>query len=205
MSELLREQISAFVDDALPAAESELLLRRLQDDEALARTFACYHLIGASLRREPDASALAGRVRLALEHEDCVPKRRAVAWRRLASPAGGAAVAASVALLAIAGLQGLQDRRDPSGAQIVRSLEEPARPVEPESYTVAPRATPAAARELAGRAQLVQYAMRHGNYATMPNPGILNYRTVVGVGPRQRMDAAPVEAPPREYEEPQPQ
>lgn len=33
MTELLRQQISAFMDDELPAAEGEVLLRRLETDD----------------------------------------------------------------------------------------------------------------------------------------------------------------------------
>src|SRR5215510_6745272 len=101
MSELLREQMSAFVDDALPGEETTLLLRRLEEDEALTRTFACYQLIGASMRGEPDASALAGRVRTALHGEAAAPRRSAQAWRQMLKPAFGVATAASVAVAAI--------------------------------------------------------------------------------------------------------
>ena len=50
---------------------------------------------------------------------------------------------------------------------------------EPASYTVAPRTTEVPP-EVAGRARLVKYVMRHGNYANMPNSPVLNYRGVVG-------------------------
>jgi len=58
MSELLREQMSAFVDDALPSEETALLLRRLHEDAELTRAFACYHLIGAAMRQEPPGALL---------------------------------------------------------------------------------------------------------------------------------------------------
>ena len=57
MTELLREQMSAFLDDALSSEEAPLLLRRIHEDAELTRTYACYHLIGATLRNEPDGSA----------------------------------------------------------------------------------------------------------------------------------------------------
>src|SRR5262245_47992792 len=106
MSELLREQMSAFCDDALPAEESALLVRRLESDGELMKTFACYQLIGASMRREPDASALAARVRSALQGEPLAPvRRRAVHWQALLRPAVGVSLAATVALLAITGVR----------------------------------------------------------------------------------------------------
>jgi negative regulator of sigma E activity len=178
MSELLREQMSAFADDALPAEEGDLLLRRVREDGALREAWACYHLIGASLRREPDASGLAERVRSALDGEPALSGRPSLGWQRVLKPAMGVGIAAAVAMLALAGLQSMHQQRG------VGQVEQVAQ-VEPESYTVAPRSRAAstpARQDVTGRAQLVQYALRHSNYATMPNAVIMNYRTVVGGG-----------------------
>jgi hypothetical protein len=49
------------------------------------------------------------------------------------------------------------------------------------SYTVAPRASEGSS-EIAGKARLATYVMRHGNYAIMPNSPVMNYRSLVGVG-----------------------
>jgi len=178
MSELLREQMSAFVDDALPSEETALLLRRLHEDAELTRAFACYHLIGATMRQEPDASSLAERVRTALRDETIAPSRQTRAWQRLLKPALGVAVAASVAVVAITAL-----RVNDSGstAPVVSTAGMTAiRAPEPASYTVAPAHTTEAPSEVAGRARLVKYVMRHGNYANMPNSPVMNYRGVVG-------------------------
>ena len=45
-------QLSAMFDGALPAAECELLARRLVRDEALRAQWSRYALIGAALRKE---------------------------------------------------------------------------------------------------------------------------------------------------------
>jgi hypothetical protein len=177
MSELLREQTSAFVDDALPSEETALLLRRLHEDVELTRTFACYHLIGAAMRQEPDASVLAGRVRTALRDETMTPARRSPRWQRLLKPALGVAVAASVAVFAITALR-VSDSGGTAPVVSTAGMTGGHAP-EPASYTVAPR-TNDVPTEIAGRARLVKYVMRHGNYANMPNSPVMNYRGVVG-------------------------
>lgn len=168
MSELLREQISALCDDALPSEESALLVRRLEDDGELMQAFACYQLIGASMRREPDASALAARVRSVLQDERLAPARRgAVRWQALLRPAVGVSLAATVAVLAITGVR-LSEQ--PPGTLVSATTSEP------QTYVV-PASTDTST-QFAGRAKLASYVMRHGNYATMPNPPVMNFRGV---------------------------
>jgi hypothetical protein len=119
------------------------------------------------MRQEPDASELAGRVRSALLDETIAPSRRPRAWQRLLKPALGVAVAASVAVVAITALR-VSDR---GGTVPIVSTGDMTTAREPASYTVAPRTTEVPP-EVAGRARLVKYVMRHGNYANMPNcPG----------------------------------
>jgi hypothetical protein len=197
MTELLRQQISAFIDDALPAPEGEVLLRRLDADDELCGTYACYHLIGASLRREPDASVLAARVRDALRSEQPAaapesPLRPASRWRSVLKPVAAVAVVASVAVVAIAFVQGVQGGRDATPAQIAHTLDDPGAR-EPVTYT-----TPAASVRPSiyiGNADLARKALRHSSYAMSPNPSIMNYR-IVGMGRHDaaRPDAAPVPA-----------
>jgi negative regulator of sigma E activity len=177
MTELLREQMSAFLDDALSSEETPLLLRRIHEDAELTRTYACYHLIGASLRNEPDGSALAERVRNALCEETLAPAGRPHAWRRLLKPVLGVAVAASVAVVAIGTLRVIEAGRVAPVATSVDAHQS----AEPSSYIVAPPTdstdTPS---ETAGHVRLVTYVMRHSNYANMPNSPVMNYRGLVG-------------------------
>jgi negative regulator of sigma E activity len=195
MSELLREQMSAFCDDALPTEESALLLRRLDSDGELMQSFACYQLIGASIRREPDASALAARVRSALQDERVAPAgRRAVGWQALLRPGVGGYLAATVAVLAITGVR-LSEQQTATLVSATTS--------EPPIYVV-PQSTDTSA-QFAGRAKLASYVMRHGNYATMPNPPVMNFR---GVGQHARATATlePAEEQPESPPpEPEPQ
>ncbi len=126
-------QLSAMFDDALPAAECELLARRLASDAGMQRQWARYALIGAVLRGDPLCGArgapraplldggLAGRVQAVLASEPGLgvgegspdgtraASRSAAAAqpapRRWGKPAAAGAIAASVAALALLWLQ----------------------------------------------------------------------------------------------------
>jgi sigma-E factor negative regulatory protein RseA len=68
--EQVESQLSAMFDGELPAAECELLSRRLDRDENLRSRWSRYALIGAAMRSEPVATArhgFAGRVSAALQ------------------------------------------------------------------------------------------------------------------------------------------
>jgi negative regulator of sigma E activity len=102
MNEELDSQLSAMFDDELPAAECELLARRLSRDETLKSRWGRYALMGAVIRAERGVvlqSAVAGRVTAALLREpqlasgtDSAPNaslRSSPAWLRMVSGAGG--------------------------------------------------------------------------------------------------------------------
>lgn len=94
-------QLSAMFDGELPAAECELLSRRLARDEQLRATWSRYAVIGAVLRAEPVAQVrpdFARRVSQALSAPEHARARRGGALR---SAALGTAVAAGVAGAAI--------------------------------------------------------------------------------------------------------
>ncbi|MBS0388650.1 MAG: sigma-E factor negative regulatory protein, partial [Proteobacteria bacterium] len=99
----LASQLSAMFDGELPAAECELLSRRLARDEQLRATWSRYSVIGAALRAEPLAQVrpdFARRVSAALAGS--APARVAVRRGRLLRGAAfGSAVAAGVAGVAI--------------------------------------------------------------------------------------------------------
>ena len=96
-------QLSAMFDGELPAAECELLSRRLARDEQLRATWSRYSVIGAVLRAEPLAQVrpdFARRVSAALDGAS--PVRVVVRRGRLLRGAAlGSAVAAGVAGVAI--------------------------------------------------------------------------------------------------------
>jgi sigma-E factor negative regulatory protein RseA len=124
MSDTERDsQLSAMFDGELPAAECELVARRLARDPRLKRQWSRYSLIGAVIRGEPlqtaghaparEESRLARRVAEAIATDAtaaasvAAPTPPAVApvpprWQR---PLAGLGIAAAVAGLAVLGLQ----------------------------------------------------------------------------------------------------
>ncbi len=70
MTDQIREQLSALLDGELPRDEMGLLLRRLEKDPALRRTFGSYALIGETLRAPGGriaAQSFAARVSAAID------------------------------------------------------------------------------------------------------------------------------------------
>ena len=110
MNEELDSQLSAMFDDELPAAECELLARRLSRDDQLKARWGRYAVIGATIRAEGGVrlnAPLASRVSAAIASEPTLaaepapqPKKRAEFrwWQPVASAAAVAGVAAGAIL-----------------------------------------------------------------------------------------------------------
>lgn len=107
MNEELDSQLSAMFDDELPAAECELLARRLSRDEQLKARWGRYAVIGATIRAERGVrlnAGLARRVSAAISSEPVLaaepvaqPKTKWAYhwWQPVASAAAVAGVAAA--------------------------------------------------------------------------------------------------------------
>jgi len=105
MNEELDSQLSAMFDNELPAAECELLARRLSRDEQLKARWGRYAVIGATIRAERGVrlnAVLASRVSAAISSEPTLtaesafqPKKRWENrwWQPVASAAGIVGVA----------------------------------------------------------------------------------------------------------------
>lgn len=94
-----REDLSALIDGALGRSEASFLLRRLEHDQALRDSYACWHLIGDCLRggrsMMPAPDSLADRIQQAVAAE--AAPRRSLAWQGGLRWAAGFATAAVVA------------------------------------------------------------------------------------------------------------
>jgi len=136
MNEELDSQLSAMFDDELPAAECELLARRLSRDEQLKARWGRYAVIGATIRAERGVrlnAALAGRVSAAISSEPALaaepapqPKKRWESrtwWQPVASVAAVAGVAA-VSILWMRS-QVAPEQRPPLVAQAVPAVVNP--------------------------------------------------------------------------------
>jgi len=108
-NEEVDSQLSAMFDDELPAAECELLARRLSRDEQLKARWGRYAVIGAAIRAERGVSlqsVLAGRVKTAISAEPALSESPAASRPQVAAgawwqPLASVAVAAGVATVAI--------------------------------------------------------------------------------------------------------
>ena len=114
MNEELDSQLSAMFDDELPAAECELLARRLSRDEQLKARWGRYAVIGATVRAERGVrlnAALARKVNAAILAEPALeagatPQRAPLSSWRWRQGVAGLAVAAAVAAVSIFWLRG---------------------------------------------------------------------------------------------------
>ncbi|HVS78131.1 MAG TPA: sigma-E factor negative regulatory protein [Steroidobacteraceae bacterium] len=109
MNEELDSQLSAMFDNELPAAECELMARRLSRDADLKARWGRYAVIGAVIRAERGVTldgTVAGRVSAALSSEPALsadgarPGGRALR-ERWWQPVAGAGLAAGVAAVSI--------------------------------------------------------------------------------------------------------
>jgi negative regulator of sigma E activity len=184
MNEELDSQLSAMFDNELPAAECELLARRLSRDEDLKSRWGRYAAIGATIRAEGGIrlnSDLARRVSTVISSEPSVvvaepvrtqPRKVASRWWM---PVGGAALAASVAAAAILFLryespsQGgqLAAQTVPavaSQALVARSVD--GNQAAPDSYVV-PKTLPR--RSIVPSTQLANYVVAHSEFSSPVN------------------------------------
>jgi sigma-E factor negative regulatory protein RseA len=183
MNEELDSQLSAMFDNELPAAECELLARRLSRDEDLKARWGRYAAIGATIRAEGGIrlnSDLALRVSTVISSEPAVvaepvralPPKVAPRWWM---PVGGVAVAASVAAAAILFLryespsQGgqLAAQALPSAASqtlVARGVD--SNQAAPDSYVV-PKTLPR--RSIVPSTQLANYVVAHSEFSSPVN------------------------------------
>ena len=165
MTDQIREQLSALLDGELPRDEIGLLMRRLDRDPELRRTFGSYALIGETLRAPGGrlaSTGFAARVAAGIEQgadrptalPESSPARHASFWRRPVVRTALAASAAATAVLLF---------RPESGTQPVADVAVPATyaPAYAEPYED-PRYSPTPAQSQ----RLASYMVAHSQYST---------------------------------------
>jgi negative regulator of sigma E activity len=186
MNEELDSQLSAMFDNELPAAECELLARRLSKDEELKGRWGRYAAIGATIRAEGGVrlnSGLALRVSTAISSEPEVvaepvrePRKKLASWW---TPVAGMAVAASVAAAAILFLRlespaqngklAVQVAPATSGHTLVGQIGDTSQlssASAPDSYVV-PKTLPR--RSIVPSTQLANYVVAHSEFSSPVN------------------------------------
>ncbi len=152
MNEELDSQLSAMFDGELPAAECELLARRLSRDEQLKARWGRYAVMGAAIRAENGVrlnADLARRVSSAIAKEPNLltgtaaqrPVRAATGWVR---PVAGLGLAAGVAALSILWMRSQSVDQSAPGSLVADNGATAAQPVsrripEPAAGSVAVR------------------------------------------------------------------
>ena len=177
----VESQLSAMFDGELPAAECELLSRRIDRDENLRARWSRYALMGAAMRSEPVATARRGfavRVSAALEAA-AVPQRtqrgRSLVW----SAALAATLVAAVAGLSVSMLR--DAALGAGGAPMLGASVLQTRAPTEYSASPAPAVAQAIATSGAGDAPLVAALpiASHGPLRYVTPAGTLNAPTIL--------------------------
>ena len=176
-NEALQSQLSAFVDDELPSAETDLFVRRLVKDGELKQTMSRYGLIGEALRAPTSRTQISrdfsARIAAALEQQGDaaaevkpVNKLQTTQSGRWLKPAAGLAVAASVAWVAILTVRKPVENEAPQlTAATLQSVDVTAHPtVEADSYVVPAVASAPSAPIPAAR--LTNYVVAHSEFSS---------------------------------------
>jgi negative regulator of sigma E activity len=160
MNKVLREQLSAFLDDELETIELDLVARRVAADPELRATAFSYSLIGDVLRDELGCTnPVAFNRRVAARARDVEPARPS-AWSGWGRSLAGAGVAAVVAIAAVLMLR---NGNAPDGEVPVMTVPVAELRAVTPSYRV-----PAAYSRRAGTPdQLSRYYLNHSEYASM--------------------------------------
>ena len=180
MSDEIREQLSALMDDELDELERPLLFSRLERAPDLRACLGRYQLIGEVMRggaAEMATLGVADHVQQALKQETALPvtARRGSAARWL-KPVAGLAVAASVALVAILAVTSVPENTPQSVPSLASTA--PATDVTRLSETRDEqwnRIEPGVDKRLSG------YLVNHNEYAASRGvQGVMPYVRIVG-------------------------
>ncbi len=199
MSEEIHDQVSAFMDDELSTEECAFLVRRLERDPGARTKLVRYSLIGSTMRRDllvGDPDMLRRRIHEAL-NGTAPALKPAVAvkptWRRrIAAPAVGVGVAATVALASLLVVRNVNQNAEPAGS--ARSAPLLSADTSP-SYVV-----PQDAQSNGGTVQapirLTNYLVYHGEYTSLLDRTAV-HSTLIGASDGPIVEAAtPLPTPP---------
>lgn len=196
MTQEIREQLSAFVDDELSEAEAELLIRRLGADPALRSEAGRMLQLSQSVRGERSLAdaGFAARIFAAIHDEPELPQAQAqpaidndsrFGWGRMV--AGGGIVAA-VAVLAITALPGGDQLTAPDAALPVAADATPQNEELPYEYVV-----PATLQDsglVSADPELAAYFLSHSVSGPSLAPGAGRARMLSATPPDGEDDAA---------------
>jgi sigma-E factor negative regulatory protein RseA len=172
MTESVNEQLSACLDGELPAAELDLLLKRLERNPELREALGRYTVIGETLRHSKPVVAsrsFADKVMAAVDQEPAAvrraPRVSPVLLRRL-TPLAGFGVAATVAAIAILTVQ----RADVTSGQLATN-DRSATPAvvaqnDDKPSNIVPVSTASQQSAFVPATRLTNYVVAHSEYSS---------------------------------------
>jgi sigma-E factor negative regulatory protein RseA len=174
-NETLSSQLSAFVDDELPSAESELFVRRLTREADLKQCMSRYQLMGEALRAPTsrthlsrDFSARIAAVLELQEKENAQPSRKRGLSRqqmeRWLKPIAGVGVAAGVALVAVLAVRSQSGIVDPQ-SMTAETLQPVVLTAQRANSYVVPVASSAPSVPIPA-ARLTNYVVAHSEFSS---------------------------------------
>ena len=176
MSDEIREQLSALVDDELDEVERPLLLGRLQRDTEHREILGRYQLISEVMRGAGQVATLgiADRVKRALEQDAALqvdePKSGGLSWLK---PIAGLAVAASVAVVAVLAVTSVREPAVETAPRVASTQN--IAPVTRGSEGLWERIEPRIDKRMAA------YLVNHNEYAASRGvQGVMPYVRIVG-------------------------
>lgn len=186
MSNIVKQQLSAFLDDELETIELELVARRLASDPNLRATALSYSLIGDVLRGElscSDPVAFGRQVAARTGDAEGSPSTGSLtpSWRRWGRSLAGAGMAAAVAVVAVLALQ--------DGEPITESAPTLTVPLAGQDQAAPAYTVPAAYSRRAGAPdRLSRYYLNHSEYALLLGGQGSLVRMVSGPLPEEELE-----------------
>lgn len=179
MSEVLKEHLSALLDDELTVSEVAKLVDCVSSDSDLRDKLARYQLISAGFRGEwaaPQTLMVSEQVKRRLDSEPTVLAPNRSVWaRRWKRGAAGTAIAASVAVLAIV----VFVEQGPQVIPLTEVAQAPTAELTPALTIDSDRSVSTTNRQ-ENRDRLGRYLMEHNEFATRGGAsGFMPYTTFV--------------------------
>ena len=179
MSDKLKEQLSAMLDNELDEQEYELLIHRLKQDRELQSMWSRYQVVGEAMRRNlvnTTTIDLVNKLRKQIDQEIGPEAGSGVRTRgaRLLKPVAGLAIAASVATMAVVGMQNMTlNQEDVPVSRLAQA--EPVNSIRRVSGTHWDMQQPETEMRLNG------YLVNHSEYTSnISLQGIINYARIAG-------------------------
>ncbi len=175
MKQNLHEQLSALVDDELPSAEQELLIKQLAGDTDLSQRLARYQLISDAMQNHlPQCVDPDFRIRVQGALPDAAGNHATAGLAAFIKPLAGLAMAASVAVVAVLSVQAFR-QESASGVPAVASA-----PAASDYIRANGSTDPAQVRIVRADKALDVYLVNHNEFAG--SRGMLPYARLVGEG-----------------------